>query len=92
MMKRMVFLILVITLCLAIFVQEAFGERGLTLNIPPGWTPVEPLTPQQKLRAFLINEQGIAQAELIFATEPVPASLTLQDYFQQVSQSLLTLF
>lgn len=91
-MKRMIFVVLGLTLCLMTWAQVAWGGRELTLNIPPGWTPVEPISPQQKLRALLVNEQGIAQAELILAVESVQASLTLEGYFQQVSQSLPSVF
>lgn len=88
----MIFLVFGLTFCLITWTQVAWGGRELTLNIPPGWTPVESLTPQQKLRALLLNEQGIAQAELILAVEPVQASLSLEGYFQQVSQFLPSFF
>ncbi|MGC8777847.1 MAG: hypothetical protein ACP5Q4_04140 [Candidatus Caldatribacteriaceae bacterium] len=91
-MKKVIFLILGMVLLLTVWTQVSWGARELTLSIPPGWTPAQTLAPQQKLRAFLLNEQGIAQAELIFATEAVPASLDLQGYFREVSQSLPNFF
>ena len=90
-MKRF-FLVLGIFSVIILWTQVFLGATELTLSIPPGWTPVTSQNPGEKLRAFLLDEQGTARAELVLSTEPVTSDLDLQGYLQQVIQFLQGIF
>lgn len=68
------------------------GARELTLTLPPGWIPTQPLSPEQKLHALLLDEQNMVQAELIFAVAPMPGNLDLAGYLNALGQSLQQVF
>lgn len=85
-------LLLGMLFCAIVWGQVSWGAQKLTMSIPPGWVPSQPASPAQKLRALLVDEQGIARAELVFAIEPAPQGLDLEGYFNALNQSLQTFF
>lgn len=90
-MKRLLFF-LGIVLFVIVWGQVSWGAKELTFSIPPGWIPSQPASPEQKLHALLIDERGVARAELIFAVEPIQPNLDLEGYFKALSQSLQNFF
>lgn len=85
-------LLLGVVFCAIVWGQVSWGARELTMSIPPGWVPSQPASPVQKLRALLVDEQGVARAELVFAIEPAPQGFDLEGYFNALNQSLQTFF
>lgn len=81
-----------ILFCVILWGQVSWGAQELTMSIPPGWVPSQPASPAQKLRALLVDEQGIARAELVFAVNPAPQGLDLEGYFNALNQSLQAFF